>query len=94
MPFAEPEGPPGPPDAVELTPCLNAGHPSDHLPVGCEAVLLLPAPMGSEAWDGAVLGHDEAEGGSGNGGARSGDAGLASSRDSKHSQQQTQLAAL
>lgn len=41
LPFQEPEGPPGPPDGVTtLDPCPNAEQPSDHLAIGCEAVLL------------------------------------------------------
>jgi hypothetical protein len=49
MPFQEPHGEPGPPDGVStemLGPCPSKDQPSDHLAVGCDALLL---PVGAAA---------------------------------------------
>lgn len=55
MPYAEPAGAPGPPEGVaeeEFGACPNKAQPSDHLAVGCEAVLLVaPAPGVGEGVD-------------------------------------------
>ena len=50
MPYAEPAGEPGPPDRVaveEFEACPNRLQPSDHIAVGCEAVLLPAAGSGT-----------------------------------------------
>jgi hypothetical protein len=50
MPYAEPRGPPGPPEGVTtLGTCPNEQQPSDHLAVGCDAVLLPREGAGNAA---------------------------------------------
>lgn len=50
MPFVEPAGQPGPPQCVTaLEACPNKEQPSDHLAVGCEALLLVSASGGGDA---------------------------------------------